>query len=74
MSNWKHEEIRGIRDAIESATVQAMSAPRVPGKCQASVSFRRDGYKRLTCLECNFVTEGFNEEVVEAWNSHIIYR
>lgn len=74
MSNWKLEEVRGIRDALEAAAIRAASAPRAEGKCQASMAIRRDGYKRLTCMECGFVAEGFNEEIVEPWNSHIIYR
>jgi hypothetical protein len=78
MSNFKLEEITGVRDAIRSAVIQALSAPRVEGKCQASIAKRNDGFWRLTCLECGHIVEGFvkteAERMVEDWNDHIIYR
>jgi hypothetical protein len=70
MGNWKLEEINGIQDAIS----QMLSAPRVPGKCQASYTRLDENRIRLECLECEFYTTGPMESAVQEWNDHIVYR
>jgi hypothetical protein len=79
MSNFKHEELGALQDAVDGVVSQVLQtkfgAPRAEGKCQASIARRRDGYRRATCMQCGFVVEGFlDQEFVDAWNEHIIYR
>lgn len=60
-------------DNISIAAAAFVSHPRVPGEHQASYQRRGDNSEfRLTCLECNFMTQGSTRDfVAKEWNNHL---